>query len=59
MRTISKPVISHDIVKQAIRFRVVDRNAETEVGAELMRGVIHPNLTWDIAATQLETSKAI
>ena len=59
LRTISKPVISHDTVKRAIRFRVIDRNAETEVGAELMRGVIHPNLTWDIAATQLETSKAI
>jgi ABC-type polysaccharide/polyol phosphate transport system ATPase subunit len=60
LKTISKPIISHDTVKRAIQFRVIDRNAENEVGAELMRGVIHPELVWDIeSAVSLETSKAI
>jgi hypothetical protein len=43
-----RPVIRHDTLKRAIEFRVIDRTADREVGAEQMRGVIHPDLTWEV-----------
>jgi lipopolysaccharide transport system ATP-binding protein len=48
LKTIGSPMISHDTLKRVIEFRVVDRDAKYEVGAELMRGVIRPVLQWSL-----------
>jgi hypothetical protein len=50
LKTIGSPMISHDTLKRVIQFRVVDRDAKYEVGAELMRGVIRPVLDWSVQA---------
>lgn len=48
LRTIGKPMIKHDTLKAAIEFQVIDRGRDREIGAELMRGVIHPDLNWTL-----------
>lgn len=46
LRTIGQPMISHDSLKNVVEFNVVDRSAKNEVGAELLRGTLRPELGW-------------
>lgn len=46
--TLGSPVIKHHMLKRVLTFQVADREAASEVMGEYVRGIVHPNLIWQI-----------
>ena len=50
LMSVGKPLVKHHMLKRVLSFQVADRDGESEMMGEHVRGVIRPRLSWDVSA---------